>query len=66
MFEMNAVGDLREKADAVDEMRADLSNWEADFLASVLPRLREGKAVSERQRETIEKIWEKYRAKGWI
>ena len=66
LFEMNTVGDLLEKAEAVDDMREETSNWEADFLASVLPRLREGKAVSERQRETIERIYEKYRGKGFL
>lgn len=36
-----------------------LSDWEQNFIDSVAKRLRGDSSLTERQQETLEKIWEK-------
>lgn len=36
-----------------------LSDWEEEFIESISKRLRSGGSLTEKQRETLEKVWEK-------
>jgi hypothetical protein len=35
------------------------TDWERDFIASLARRLEMGRTLSEKQKETLERIWEK-------
>lgn len=41
-----------------------LSDWEAGFIDSIKAQITDGRALSDRQAATLEKIWEKATAKG--
>lgn len=41
-----------------------LTEWEVGFLDSIRHRLEGGKPLTERQTETLEKIWERATARG--
>lgn len=47
-------------AQELDGMDREVSSWEADFLSSVLPRLRDGRGLSEKQEAVLLKMEEKY------
>lgn len=41
-----------------------MTEWECDFVSSIRDRLEAGKALTERQTETLDKIWEKVTKHG--
>jgi hypothetical protein len=45
---------------------ADLSPWEADFVAGVRRTLRRGYPLSAKQRRTLEKIWARFADEGAV
>jgi len=49
-----------ELAQELDGMERDVTSWEADFLASVLPLLREGRGLSEKQEAVLLKMKKTY------
>ena len=52
--------ELLEMAQELDGMERSVSSWEADFLESVLTRLREGRDLSEKQEAKLRQVHEKY------
>jgi len=49
-----------EIAEELDGMDRDVTSWEADFLANILPLLRQGRGVSEKQEAVLLKMKKKY------
>ena len=49
--------DLAQQLDGLDR---DVSSWEADFLSSILPRLRNGGTLTEKQEAVLLKMQDKY------
>lgn len=49
-----------ELAQELDGMERDVTSWEADFLSSILPRLREGHGLSEKQEKVLLGMKKKY------
>jgi hypothetical protein len=53
-----------EMAEAIDGMERSVTSWEAEFLDSVLVRLREGRSISEKQESKIRELYERYLGDG--
>lgn len=49
-----------EMAEELDRMERDVTSWEAEFLDSILKRLRSGTALTERQAKTLQEMRWKY------
>lgn len=49
-----------EMAQALDSMERDVTSWEADFIESVLKRLKAGRPLSPKQAESLEGMHRKY------
>lgn len=50
-----------EMAEALDSMERNVSSWEADFLESVLKRLKDdGRTLSEKQATKLKELYERY------
>lgn len=47
-----------------EERESKLTEWETGFLDSIRHRLEEDKPLSDRQAETLDRIWQKVTAKG--
>lgn len=47
-----------------EQRESRLTPWEISFLDSIKPRLASGISLSERQTETLDKIWERVTARG--
>lgn len=41
-----------------------MSEWESDFIESITDRLEEGKSLTRKQAEILDRIWEKVTASG--
>ncbi len=52
--------ELLDMAEALDGMDRDVASWEADFLESVLTRLRSNQRLTEKQEAKLRQIHEKY------
>jgi hypothetical protein len=50
----------RDMARELDSMDRDVTSWEANFLESVMKALRAGRALSDRQKEKLDEMWDKY------
>lgn len=49
-----------ETAEALDGMEEDVTEWEAGFLDSILKQLRAGRALSQKQIDTLCRMSDKY------
>ncbi len=47
-------------AKALDEMEDDVTEWEADFLNSILLQLQDGRALTQKQIECLNRMSDKY------
>lgn len=48
------------QAKALDEMEVDVTSWEAGFLDSIMKQLRAGRALSQKQIETLNRMSDQY------
>lgn len=56
--------DLLEMAKELDTMDRSLNAWEAEFLETILTRLREGRTITSRQETKLRQIHEEYLGDG--
>ena len=48
------------QAKALDEMEVDVTSWEAGFLESCLRQLQAGRALSQKQIEVLNRMYDQY------
>lgn len=55
--EMSSKDDWHEWLDALERDGVNLSSWETDFVESIRLQLRSGRTLSEKQADTLERIY---------
>lgn len=59
---MGIAEEAKSMADDLDNMRGSVTDWEADFLESILKRLDDGDWLSDPQFDCLERMHRKYSA----
>lgn len=61
---VNRRDEILAMVDDVEERESRLTEWEADFIASIRSQLDEGRSLSSKQTETLNKIWDRCTERG--